>query len=461
MPTAWENEYGGSSLNPFDSPQMDWVKNNIINPAGDFLGRLSQDMGNPHVAYMLGRGQEEGNQNLQGIAGGRQSPSTPRTSRTQQAGPTATNRLLSSTNPVTGASGNQGQMPSANDILENLRSMQGYQQYMPSQEELRQQAIASAREQYDPAIEQLRQQAQSSQQRAEQNQQRVGELFNNLSQSLKGDIPGIQQQYDQTTEDVAQRYQNLQQSIDQQYEESQREQEDMLKRLGIEAAAPDILPEQQNDAAYFQNRAATESNTEQTALGQEERGAVGFARQGSQIARTEGTQRQADIMGQLSNLLNEYQTKIGSQQVAKQRAISSGLSDLRSEATSQARDQSQRNFENYIDSINLMRGLRSDRLDQVAGGDQYQGQEPIDSSAQIPQRLMNFGLDPQSAQKTYQVMMEAMTNDRLLQEQTNPTTQQRLPNTALVSRLQELGSQENLNQQQLNALTNIGFEFFG
>lgn len=181
--------------------------------------------------------------------------------------------------------------PGINDILARLEALQDPSRYLGNEDDIRDQAMSAASAQYDPLIAALRSQMGSAQNRADRNYGQLGQMYSALSGDIQGDIPEIQQMYTEDKAESRAGFDQLQAGIKDQYAQSAAEQEAMLQRLNIEAAAPDILPEQQRDRDYFTQLAARDAQTEQSALGTEERGAVDYTRSGSQIARYEGTNK--------------------------------------------------------------------------------------------------------------------------------------------------------------------------
>ena len=173
--------------------------------------------------------------------------------------------------------------PNANDILARLESLQDPSRFMMSPYDLEQQARAAASAQYDPIIAQLAAQMRSAESRAGSQKEQLGQMFGALSNSLEADLPKITQTYENTKKNTQAEYDQLKNSIQGQYAEIQQDQENMLKRLNIEAAAPAILPNQARDEAYFQNLANKEAQTMQSSIGLQESGAQDFTRQGAQI----------------------------------------------------------------------------------------------------------------------------------------------------------------------------------
>lgn len=342
--------------------------------------------------------------------------------------------------------------PSIEDILGELSSLQDPSRYMQDQGSLAQQALEMASAQYDPLIAQLEGQMSSATGRANRGQEEVGKMFNALSSNLQGEVPGIQQMYAEDKSESQALFDQLQQQTQNQYAQTQAEQQDMMNRLNIQAAAPEALAGQQRDKDYFTQLAARDAAVEQTALGREERGAVNYTQQGSQIARAEGTQRQADIAAQLRDLLSQYEGQIGAQRAAKNSTYLANLSQLRGDMQESAQSNAQRDFENYISMVNLGRGLKKD-----AGGDKLSA---VKSPADVASRALGMGLNQPSAQAVQDAFMSAISSDPQILSGLGVFGQS-VPKEALAQRVVEAGRNAGLNSQQLNALQTVALEYFG
>lgn len=347
---------------------------------------------------------------------------------------------------------------STQQILQQLQSLQDPSRYMMDQASLERQARAAASAQYDPVIAALRNQAAAASARGERNQRDVISMFNQLSDSLHGDLPAIQQNYDQTQQATGKEYADLQKSIQDQYASSQADQEALYKRLSIEAAAPDILPSQMRDRDYFVNQAKTNAQTQQAALTQERQGAIDYTNRGSQMARTEGTQRGADIMAALTELLNQYNAQIGANEAAKAQAYTAGLGSLQQQNQQNALQRAQNDFQNYIASVNLGRGLRSDALNEFL---KMNGSgNAVKSITDIPARVMSMGLPQTSAQNIQNVFTSSLSND-LISGGLDPNTGQQATPEAKVAQIMEQGRAQGLNAAELQALQAAALEYFG
>jgi hypothetical protein len=349
-----------------------------------------------------------------------------------------------------GSTGRSNQ-PSLADIMARLEALQDPSRFQPDINALSAQARSAADAQFNPVIAQLRAQAASAQQRGERGKQEIGNMYGALSSNIASRVPVIEEQYAGTKQETEGQYQQLRDSIANQYNTSMQEQEEMLKRLNIEAAAAGTMPQQQRDRDYFTNVAAKEGQTAQTALGMEERGATEFTSRGSDIARFEGTNRQADLMAQLADYINQVNSEIGSTESAREAAYNTNLSELQAGFSENAQRRAQQEFQNYIASIKLARELQGD----------MGGASSVKTLADVPSRAMGLGLIPQDAQAVQDVFSQAVGGDEFILGGLN--TQSGTPATkeALAARVVELGRQQGMNRQQLNALQLAALEYFG
>jgi hypothetical protein len=348
--------------------------------------------------------------------------------------------------------------PSIQDIIGRLEALQDPSRFMMSDQDLSQQAMAAASAQYDPIIAALRGQMSSAESRANRNKGILGQMFSSLSGSLEGDIPEIQQQFAQDKQSSAAQYKDLESDIKQQYATSQAEQEAMMRRLGIEAAASEVLPQQMRDRDYFTNLATTEGQTQQSALTQEENSAVNYTREGAQIAQSEGANRQADLMAQLQDLLAEYEGQIGANESAKQAAYTSGLGQLRNQMLQDAYSRSDREAANYLEMINLGRMLRKDEFELGPAG---QAVTSAKSPADIASRALSLGIDDNGAQDIQDIFMSTIGTDPTILSGREAMFGQTVPKEALAQRIVEAGRNAGLSEAELNALMTIALEYFG
>lgn len=353
------------------------------------------------------------------------------------------------------ASVGQSSSDNISKVLEELRRLQDYSRFMPNENDLEQQAMSAASAKFDPVISGLRNQQSTAQSRAGRYDQQLNSMYSSLSGSLRSDIPKVEQNFAETKQETAGEYQQLQDQIKSQYAQTQTDQEEMYKRLNIQAAAPDILGQQMTDRDFFVNNAAQQGQTMQTALGQEERGATEYSRRGSQIAEMSGVERRADLGAQLQEMMAALENEIGQQEAAKQAAISSGRGELSSQFTKQAMDRAQSEFDNYIRVLNVGRDLQSDQ--QKMGGIVTKVQSPAD----VAGRALSMGLPEQTAQKLQNAFMASLGSDEQILGGLNPESGTPATKEALSRQIVERGRQMGMSQSELNALQIMALEYFG
>jgi hypothetical protein len=343
------------------------------------------------------------------------------------------------------------QQNSTADILRRLEALQNPERFMDFGS-IDSQARSSANAQFEPLIAALRAQAGSATQRGEENKAKLGQMFSSLSTDLSNDIPQIQEQFAGTKERTQGEYDQLKSMIGGQYDDSLASQEAMLKRLNIQAAAPDMTEAQFRDRDYFTNLANKEAQTAQTAIGHEETGATEFTRKGSELATVEGTQRQADLMSQLSQMLNEIQGQIGANEAARESTYQSNKSTLTGQMQDSASKRAQQEFDNYIKSIQLGRDLSKDST-TAAGA--------VKSPADVATRALGMGLSQSQAQQVQNTFMQSVGTDPSILAGINTQYGTSLPKEALAARVVENARAQGMSQSQINALQVIALEYFG
>lgn len=344
-------------------------------------------------------------------------------------------------------------------ILAQLQGLQDPSRYAVSQDSLAAQARAAAEGQYGPIIAGLRNQMRLASDRGNRNKATVGNMFNELSGSIQGDLPVVQKQYDDTIQNTDKRYADLQGQIKDTYADSRKQQEDTMQRLNIQAAAPQVNEQQNKDESFFLNRSKEQGATTADSLTQMKQGAVDFTNSGAVNSKKEGVQRQADIMSQLSDMLGQFEGQISANEAAKAQAYTSGLASLQSQSASSASEKAQRDFQNYISSVNLGRGLQSDQLAQLKAM-QGNGTTAVKSVADIAPRALSLGLGQPQAQRLQSVFTQGL-GDSLVQAGVDTTTGAQLSAEAKAARIVEKGQQSGLSPQELNALQAMALEYFG
>lgn len=303
------------------------------------------------------------------------------------------------------------------DIMQELLQLQDPSRYMMGQEDLEAQARAAAEAQYNPLIAALRQQMGQARRTGRAHKRELGDMFGSLSESLEEDIPDIQRMARQTKRRSGREFDELEESIQDRYAKSQQDQEEMMKRLNIEAAAPDILPEQMADRDFFSQMAQERKGISEQAMGQEERGAIQHTRRGSQLARVEGTQRQADLMDQLRELLGGFRSQIGAHEAAREQATTSGLGQLQSQMAQQAQQRAQQEFQNRMEMLGMEEQLRQGEfgreqdLREIAGGEEAFEGNIKNQWDIIPAATQRYGLSEAQTRQIYDALTQTIPTE--------------------------------------------------
>lgn len=135
------------------------------------------------------------------------------------------------------------------------------------------------------------------------------------------------------------RTEGLKNAITQDYTERLKEQVDMYKSLGIEAAAPSATEGQYADQASQLGTADIMGNAEQQALDVQQRGDQTYWDEGAAIAQTEGAEQQTNVITQLQDYLNTQGSSLAGLQGQKSAAYSQAMLEAKQKRADQANQQ--------------------------------------------------------------------------------------------------------------------------
>lgn len=285
----------------------------------------------------------------------------------------------SSVGQVAGAAGQ------SDDIMTQLINSLSGGNFGIDPAQLEAQARSAASAQFDPQIAELQRAMQAAQTRAGRNKTELGNMFSALSNSYNADIPGINANYTKGKSDVAAQYKDLQNSVASQYADANKQQQDLMKQLNIQAAAPDLLAQQNTDKAFFQNQAKQSQQDTTDAMQMLQSGATDFARQGADTARLEGTEQQVNLMNQLEDYLQQATGQIGDLNIQKTNAFQSNLAQLTQQAQQFAYQQNQDQFQRLLDIAKLQQ--EQQQINNQTGSQYKQG--PLAASQYLAQNSPN------------------------------------------------------------------------
>jgi hypothetical protein len=178
------------------------------------------------------------------------------------------------------------------------------------------------------------QRAQSATNRTNRGREEVKGMYRGLADDYERLAPEQAEQAKQAQEDIATLYGNLRSNIEGSYSRVAEEQADLFQQLGIEAALPDVLEEQQAATTDASNRASElQAINEQRYLDQGNIDET-YYREGSPLATMTGVNVSKDMMSQLNDYLNQIEAERTS-------GIQSAYTDLYGKAQQQFMQQQQ------------------------------------------------------------------------------------------------------------------------
>lgn len=199
------------------------------------------------------------------------------------------------------------------------------------------------RAQFDPvfdarraALEQMMQEAQG---RSRTGREEVVGQYESLAQDYERLAPEQLAAAEEQRAATEQLYGELRSNIEGNYSRIQQEQADLFEQLGIEAAAPEVLEPQGQEAARAMTRA-----DELGTLAQQRQSDIGalesdYYRSGAPIARLTGTNRSQQMLADLESYLRQRETDLGMVEAERTSGIQSAYTQLLQQAQQQAQQQ--------------------------------------------------------------------------------------------------------------------------
>jgi hypothetical protein len=131
----------------------------------------------------------------------------------------------------------------------------------------------------------------------------VGGLYEQMVADIASQATENAAQYDQSKQTATDQGAALNQQIGQNYQGAQSNTADLLSKLGIEAAAPELLTDQANQQGWQQGQAATNTNAQQNYFDTQKQGQASYDTALGQITQNQGAVAQQDILAQVQNAL--------------------------------------------------------------------------------------------------------------------------------------------------------------
>jgi hypothetical protein len=166
-----------------------------------------------------------------------------------------------------------------------------------------------ANEQFSPQFAMLDRLNSDAQNRYNTNNGVMGSMYDSLQNSIKGDATGISANYDSAANQLASNYASTQKEVAGYQNDSKAQTADLLQRLGIQAAAPDIYAKTDKANNVWNDLMASSNQASTTANSQNKSAALNYNNSIGEQAGFTGKAQQAGLMTQLQDFLNQNAVK--------------------------------------------------------------------------------------------------------------------------------------------------------
>lgn len=234
------------------------------------------------------------------------------------------------------------------------------------------------------------------------------------------------------------------------YSRVQDEQAELFKELGIEAAAPAILPDQAADQAFLLG------NVEQTGAANQQflknQGTIDqqYYQQGAPLARLQGQNISSDLMLMLEDYLSRQGDVISELEAARQGEITGSFNQLAAGAQEQGQKGQQQLWERLMD----LYGIQNERMNAKQT---QTGNLPIDIASSL-------GLPPQMGMQVQDAWADILSTPAALYGRVeDPRTGEQVKTTParLEQEVRKYARENNLPPQVVNALLVAVSQYMG
>lgn len=275
--------------------------------------------------------------------------------------------------------------------------------------------LALAQQMFAPQTQYLDQQEAAAKKRAAENSAALKGVYGQTVKDILGMAGGIKGNFNQGIEGTNDAYNQALGQVGSAFGQSEQNQMDILKRLGIEQAAPHVA-QQNNDArALLQGIIAANNQGSTNALRQMQQGALTFNTEQGNITRQAGAEAQTGMRQLLENALS----KIAGTKADLMGQINQSAQGLRSDAASQQAKAQQDAYNRFTDERDFNYRMGKDKADydlqlqKLAMSGQDQGAtDPLGKVYSLANQV--YG-NSQSASNAVRLVSEAFNNS-------NPTT---------------------------------------
>jgi len=253
---------------------------------------------------------------------------------------------------------------STNPLDQLMQQIQSINVAPTPYDQLLQIASGQASTQFDPLIQELQGQISATTNRAHKNEGQAKAMYNDLAKDIAAQMPEITNQLSQASQETEQRYNQTQQALQGEYNKQAEAQAALLKKLGIQAAAPEASQQAMEDQAYFQQQSKSDEANALDLLNEMKNADVSYNRQSADNTRLAGVNTAQDIAAQLEDYLQQANSKLSGLKTSKQSAIQSALAQLQQQDQQRIEKQENQQYQHLMDMANLQ--LRIQQMQQDA-----------------------------------------------------------------------------------------------
>lgn len=215
-------------------------------------------------------------------------------------------------------------------------------------EQLRKMAESQVGAQFDPMIELLKNQMGQKQATGKRSMGEARDMYNALSSDFLGQIPELTQQFAAEDKETNSRYDSAQSQLQSMYGDQSKQQDAVLKQLGIAAAAPEASAQANTDQKYFQGQMETDQQASLNALNEQQLAAQNYQQNLGDTTKVAGENTAQDIRQQLADYMDQANQQMGGLQSQRGAALATLLQQMQGQDADNAAKQEQQQFDNLL-----------------------------------------------------------------------------------------------------------------
>lgn len=220
-------------------------------------------------------------------------------------------------------------------------------------EELQRMAQQQVGAQFDPMIQLLQSQMGQKQARGKKSMGEARDMYGALGEDFLAQIPEMTQQFAAEDKETNSRYDSAQAELASMYGDQSKQQNALLQKLGIQAAAPEASQQAQDDQKYFQGQMEMDQQQVLNALNQQQNASQTYQQNLGDTTKVAGENVAQDIRGMLDEYMDQANTQMGGLQSQKSQALAALMQQMQGQAADNAAKQEQQQFDNLLAMSNF------------------------------------------------------------------------------------------------------------